>query len=316
MYSKVWLQFLFPAYIWLLLAIIIVGSHYSTKISRLFGRNPVACLSTLILLSYTKILRNIITILAFTYIEFPNSIRRVVWLHDASVEYLHGKHIAIFVAALCTLVFLFTPYTLILITGQWVKTKIIWKLNRYLQPFLDAYYAPFKPRHCYWPGVLLLLRCILLLVFTLNTTGNVSNNLFAIIVVLAILYCFRFQTGFIYKNWAIEVLEMSFFVNLLLLSASTSHVILSAGNQRSLVYTSVGLVFTQFIGIIVYHTCIQIKQSQALKMVFAKCCYMYCKRRDRIQGEDVVQLDECDNPQVVTPPSTSYIDIRETLLDD
>ena len=316
MYSKVWLQFLFPAYIWLLLAIIIVGSHYSTKISRLFGRNPVACLSTLILLSYTKILRNIITILAFTYIEFPNSIRRVVWLHDASVEYLHGKHIALFVAALCTLVFLFAPYTLILTTGQWVKTKIIWKLNRYLQPFLDAYYAPFKPRHCYWPGALLILRCILLLVFTLNTTGNVSNNLFAIIIVLVILYCFRFQTGFIYKNWAVEILEMSFFVNLLLLSASTSHVILSAGNQRSLVYTSVGLVFTQFIGIIVYHTCTQIKQSQALKMVFAKCCYRYCKRRGKIQEEDVVQLDECDNPQVVTPPSTSYIDLRETLLDD
>ena len=316
MYSKVWLQFLFPAYLWLLLAIIIVGSHYSTKISRLFGRNPVACLSTLILLSYTKILRNIITILAFTYIEFPNSMRRVVWLHDASVEYIHGKHIALVVAALCTLVFLFAPYTLILTTGQWVTTKIIWKLNRYLQPFLDAYYAPFKPHHCYWPGALLILRCILLLVFTLNTTGNVSNNVFAIIVVLAILYCFRFQTGFIYKNWTIEILEMSFFVNLLLLSAATSHVILSAGNQRALVYVSVGLVFTQFIGIIVYHTCIQIKQLQALKIVFAKCCHRYCKRRDRTQGEGVVQLDVCDNPQVVTPPSTSYIDLRETLLDD
>ena len=45
-YGKTWLQFVFPIYVWALVAIIIVVSHYSSgKIARLFGRNPIAVLA-------------------------------------------------------------------------------------------------------------------------------------------------------------------------------------------------------------------------------------------------------------------------------
>ena len=60
-YSKTWLQFIFPLYVWSLVVLIIIASEYSSKISRLFGSNPVAVLATLFLLSYGKLLRTVIT---------------------------------------------------------------------------------------------------------------------------------------------------------------------------------------------------------------------------------------------------------------
>jgi len=59
-YSKTWLQFVFPIYIWLLVRLVIVVSHFSRRFAKLLGNNTVSVLATLILLSYTKILRTLI----------------------------------------------------------------------------------------------------------------------------------------------------------------------------------------------------------------------------------------------------------------
>ena len=65
-YQKTWLQFGFPLYIWLLVLLIIGLSHCSKQMMRLFGRNNIALLATLFLLSYNKILKTVITALTFT----------------------------------------------------------------------------------------------------------------------------------------------------------------------------------------------------------------------------------------------------------
>jgi len=51
-YAKTWLQFVFPIYIWLIMIMIVIFSHYSTTVARLSGRNAVPVLATLFLLSY------------------------------------------------------------------------------------------------------------------------------------------------------------------------------------------------------------------------------------------------------------------------
>ena len=56
-YTKTWLQFVFPLYLWLLVGVMIVISRFSDSFARLLGKNPVSVLATLILLSYAKILR-------------------------------------------------------------------------------------------------------------------------------------------------------------------------------------------------------------------------------------------------------------------
>ena len=68
-YAKVWLQFVFPLYIWFIIATIIVLCHYSTWLSNKIGGNVVQVLATLILLSFTKIFRT-----------FPSTYHTVVLL--------------------------------------------------------------------------------------------------------------------------------------------------------------------------------------------------------------------------------------------
>ena len=71
-YAKTWLQFLFPLYIWLLATAIIVSSHFSTLVSQLSGNNAVQVLTTLFLLSYTKLLRLVITVFSYTELNYPD----------------------------------------------------------------------------------------------------------------------------------------------------------------------------------------------------------------------------------------------------
>ena len=117
-YTKTWLQFVFPIYVWILVGLIIIVSNYSSKITRLLGSNPVAVLATLFLLSYAKLLMP-----SLTFLDYPNDVQIAVWLHDANIKYLHGKHIALFLLASLTLLLLFFPFTLLLTLGQWLQMK-------------------------------------------------------------------------------------------------------------------------------------------------------------------------------------------------
>ena len=119
-YSKTWLQFVFPVYIWMLVGLMVLVGHYSRRFAKLLGNNPVSVLATLILLSYTKILRTLITVFYVTYLEYP-TYKRGVWLYDANIDYLSGKHFPLFIVAVLVFLFLFLPYTLLLFFGQWLQ---------------------------------------------------------------------------------------------------------------------------------------------------------------------------------------------------
>ena len=110
------------------------------------------------------------------------------------------------------------------------------------EAILDAYHAPYKPKHRYWTGLLLLVRCALFLILAFNISGNESVNLlvissatFGIIVGFAL-------SGMVYKSWYLNALELSFILNLSILAAATYHVKLSGGSQAAVAYTSVGIV--------------------------------------------------------------------------
>ena len=127
-YVKTWLQFAFPLYVWALVGMIIIGSHYSGRLAKVFGSNPIAVLATLFLLSYAKMLCTVIAALSYTSLEYPNNSHIAVWLHDGNVRYLSGKHIPLFTVALVLLIFLFFPYMMLLVFSQWLQAKSKFKI--------------------------------------------------------------------------------------------------------------------------------------------------------------------------------------------
>ena len=104
-YIKTWLQLAFPVYVILLVVSVIIISSCSAKFSNLIGRkNPVATLATLILLSYTKLLEVCFKTLSVGILKYPNNnFSKILWLPDATVKYLTGKHSPLFIVAVLIL---------------------------------------------------------------------------------------------------------------------------------------------------------------------------------------------------------------------
>ena len=210
-YAKAWLQFVFPFYVWTIVGVLILLSHYSVKVARLLGPNPVAVMATLFLLSYARILRAIVTPLSAAFLGYSER-SEAVWVVDGNVRYLQGKHIPLFLMALVLLVFLFLPYTLLLLFGQWIQRfKVFrWINSPRIRPFRDAYCAPYNPKHRYWNGLLLLLRCIIFIVF-----GTLNSRSTGVILIVITCICFGLTSYAwivgvrIYKKWYVEALEAS-----------------------------------------------------------------------------------------------------------
>ena len=264
---KTWLQFVFPFYIWVIAGLIIVVSRYSSKLTNLLGNRAVPVLDTLFLLSYMKLLRLVVTTLEFSYLKYTDQnstiTHSVVWSVDGNLSYFGYPHILLFLAGLATLVVLCLPYTMLLLSMQWLRRLPHSKLtNRIMKfhPVYDAYFAPLKHKHQYWFGVLLLARVILLLAFVSTFAVPQYVNLLLLLIVGAIL---TFYVAVVqpYKSTAILLLQSISFVNLNLLAGFVivSSVYNETTLQTSAVGLSTGVAFVQFCGTVLYAVIIVVK---------------------------------------------------------
>ena len=258
-YAKVWLQFAFPAYVIFLIILIIVVSEHSVQFSKLFrGRsfNPVGTMATLVLLSYAKLIRTIITVFSFAIIYYPDGTKRVMWLADGNVQYLQGKHVLLFIAALLILLF-GMPYTVLLFSWQWLLRlgTLKWTRNVRLTCFMDAYNGPYVHKYRYWTGLLLFMRVALYLTSALNVSSDPQITLFSILFITISLLTLRVILGVsrIYKSLALDVLETTFLLNTIIFSAFAMYFIDSHYNRRLLAYFSSSVTFIQFLFIVAFH---------------------------------------------------------------
>ena len=138
---------------------------------------------------------------------------------------------------------------------------------------MDAYHAPYKAKHHYWPGLLLVLRFVLLLVFAFNHQQNPNINLLAILVGTGMLIVWAWVSGGVCKNWCLDALEGSFALNVIVLAGATIYINVTyvkdqrEENQLAVGYTSVSIAFATFIGILAYHIFQQLKHTELWKRV-------------------------------------------------
>ena len=210
-YAQTWLQFAFPLYVWFLITVIIITSRYSTLVTKLIGSNPIAVLATLLLMSYTKILKNIIEIYSSVEMEYPH-IKVTVWFKDATVPYLQSRHLVLAVLSSIFTALFFLPYTIFLLLGYkmypFSRKKLIRQLMMKLKPLLDSYYAPHEKHSRFWPGLLLLVRCALYIVFTSDYIHGSANSLLAISITFTILIVIAWLL-----SWLSVRIYTSFFVS-------------------------------------------------------------------------------------------------------
>ena len=314
-YEQTWLQFAFPIYIWVLISVIIITSRYSGFITRLIGSNPIAVLATLLLMSYAKILKTITQIYSFVYLDYPNNIKVKVWLKDANMPYLEGHHLLLAVFGSIFIAVFFLPYTVLLLSGYKLyrysnKLCIHWFMLK-MKPLLDSYYAPYQKHTRYWTGFLLFLHCGLYTVFSFNSIGGSKNSLLAITTAYTAVIVIAWLSVKIYKNFYVNVIEATVYLDLIILSAATSN----ESNSPALVYTLVGFVFTVMIGIIFFqfHLLYIAKSTIWLKITSKyKSFKVLIKKQDNMAENERSPL----NPSVTSNDTTTDIKFRESLMED
>ena len=163
--AKTGLQFVFPVYLWLIMFIIIILGRYYPR-SRISAYSAVPVLATLILLSYSKLLRAVIYTFSSVTVyystnksNFNASQKFAAWQPNPSVQYLQGEHIIIFIVALVFTIFFILPLAFAL---TFPKVVLRSKKLSYFFPLLDCIYAPYKNQYRYWFGV----RIIVLIFFS------------------------------------------------------------------------------------------------------------------------------------------------------
>ena len=162
-----------------------------------------------------------------------------VWLKDANVLLLEPKHLFLVIVTSFVLVFLFLPYTLLLLLGHKLyrftgKKHWGWLSNR-LKPLLDYYYAPYKNRTRYWTGFLLLVRCALYIVFTFTSKSTSLSMIALTFTAIGLVTCYLR----VYSSTPVNMVEACIYMNLIVLSVTA----LTGHQAAGLVYFLVALVF-------------------------------------------------------------------------
>ena len=293
-YAKEWLQFAFPLYLWVIIIFIIYLCRKYGKISRLVGSNAVPVLSTLLLLSYTKLVRTIFIILHKRQITLHctnDQLKPVtVWYEDPNVEYGKGKHAALLSFALFLLLFFVVPYTLFLLFHPFYEKylsnyKVFKKTWSRFKPVIDAYSGPMKDKYRFWPGLLLVARLALLLpvIFVDSIIDSKYLLLCMLLTVLAVLLSLSVCFGGFYRQWPNSVLETWFLFNLSMMSALSLN--FDVDEKKAVIFYNVCIaVFTvTFTSIIIYHIHLQVSGTKWY-LALLKKVKQICKKEGEVEA--------------------------------
>ena len=310
-YSYVWLQFVFPFYLWFLVGLIILACKYSSRAMKLFGSNPVAVLATVVLMSYNKLLHTSQQILSYVTVYYSDGTQEKRWKIDPNLLYFQGNHFPLAMFGLLILIVFLIPYVVLMTFGHYLqkysnKRGLKWLIK--IKPILDAYYAPFCKNTCYWVGLTLFVRTCLSI--TYSTLKNTEHTLILVIVssVLTGIAVIPWLQHKIYQKRYLNILEGSFILNATVLSIATHQVSQEQNKQQlTLTYTSISIALIEFLVILVFHSWHRLNLKQL---------YMKYRNSYKFTNAGVSSNSNNEGKPGGIVSTTMVFDIREPLLED
>ena len=243
-YAKMWLQLFFPFYLTIIAVSIIIASRYSSRILRLTYTRSLPVLATLFLLSYTGVLRTVLTVL-FSYstiTHLPSGHQQIVWSIDASVPLFGLKFTILFIT--CLVIFLLIiPFNITLLFTRYL---LQFRIISHFKPLLDAFQGSYKDRYYYWIAVHITLRSLFFTFYAFKT------NLRLILSTIVLIF-FSIYSGYIHphKNKLVNIQEVLLLINLTIMYAVSYNC--SDYLFSTITDAMISLAFVQFCIIVVYH---------------------------------------------------------------
>ena len=286
-YIHTWLQFAFPIYISALSLGIIIGAKYSQQMARYFRHNAVPVLATLLLLSFSKLLRTILAAFSATsiYVGSDSDNTVAIWRYDGTIMYLEPKHAILFAFSLVVTIGFIIPYTLLLVFApllqKYSHLKALNWVNK-LKPFIDAHYGPYEDHFRVWTGVLLLARIAFYFALAANLLNDPSLNYLMIILIQSILLLPGLFAGRMYKSRLLNSVEIFYLMNLnvvagVYLYTQTLQQQNDDRNRAIISGLSVGAALICFIATIASH----LWQTMKRLTIFKNICRVKVAKEDR-----------------------------------
>ena len=159
------------------------------------------------------------------------------------------------------LLFLFFPYTFLLIFGQCLqslphKKVFLWFHSTFFTTIMGVYHAPYTKHHRYWTGLGLFIRCLLFAIF--GVSDGVPTDLMSINTAVVCLFTIRiFSRNTVYQSRLADFLELLFLSKLDILAVS----LLYSSTRCEMLNVSDSISFIAFIFMIIYHVHIELLKT-------------------------------------------------------
>ena len=287
-YAKMFFQLFFPLYLIVIAFSIIKTSRYSSRILRWTYTRTLPVLATLFLLSYTGVLRAVLTVL-FSYsiiIELPSGNQHLVWSIDASVPLFSAKFTILFITCLI-LFLLLIPFNITLLFTRYLSRFRM--INRF-KPLLDTYQGPYKDHYTHWTGVHFILRSVL---FSFYAVDSKTRLILSTIVMIV----FSIFVGYVHPNKSklVNIQELLLLLNLTIMYAVSYQYSCRAFSTVTNVLISLALL--QFCTILFYHFLTYTCHCNVMTMVLMvkEKLIKFHRRRNSDHQIDLTVLDipEC-----------------------
>ena len=238
---------------------------------------------------------------------------------DGNVPYFSLKHY-ILIAAAGLFLLLAVPYTLALLFDAVIEkylTRISFFRRQWIKfkPFVDAYHGPYKDNCRFWTGLLLLVRMSFTLVsLHLHTFGALIFITASTTILLSLLVNFE---G-VYQDKYLNSLECLSYLNLGLLSALAAVFQNNGYNEEVVSIISVSVALATFIGLLLFHAYLRVKNNYMdMYQWFKKCAHAVKRYGSKGDEESERILDDDDPYERLIQPTSSDINTymkRESLI--
>ena len=297
-YAKMWLQLAFPVYLILIATLLIIASRQSTKVQRITARRALPVLATLFLLSYTKILHTVSSVLFYysTITYLPSGHTTLVWTVDANVPLFGLKYTTLFIVCLILFIILLLFNAILCFT----KTAMRLQLVNHFKPLIDAYQGPYKYKCYYWTGLQFVMRAVFFGLSALNRNINFTVSVILLAIIMII------QRSLVpFKSYYKNLLETGFLFNLLVMYT------LSYGQYDVAVNIMITLAALMFLLIIIHHVisniCGEVIMYKLKSVIISVTVKWITRPQNRLQNTELKNR----------PPDKTYNyqELREPLVE-
>ena len=210
------LVIIFPLYILTIVAVLIILSRFSIRVSNRIAHSSVQVLVTVIHLSFSSILVLLVDTFTPGYIHTSDSVI-VVWYWDGNVPYGSRHHVVLMVISTFVGLSFLLPYILLLLFSKPVRRYR--RIYMYTQNILDCIHAPYKENKQYWFVLRLFFFTASYIVYTF--VPNISTSVCIICIFLGLVTIAQAYNK-PFKSKFIDCLDLSIMINLFVLASTAA----------------------------------------------------------------------------------------------